>query len=384
MYVTWQYAPFSDSVDSAIDEWDIWYVFLEPGEQFDFSLTGFSGNLDLFLFTPETTDLGASYPGYAHSTNVGSGVAERIQGSISTEGYWMVGVRSLAAAGEQVYTLDGMFAAPDDNAAGAPVITPADRDNPGLGTMHYFDAWSEWDDVYRVWLNTGDTIYASTVVSNTAGHSAGFSPTVALYAPEATDVFTDTPLSQGAYGYTAQYPGYYFLDLFGGDSGDEYGWASLYCSVERVPLTSVWRCYNMKNGTHFYTPSAEEAGMARMKYPSIYYVEGVAYSLNPAANPQSLYRFYNNRTGSHFYTASDEEAAVVMARWGNIFSFDGRTYPVSPTPGTAQQNKAPVYRFYNKTNGSHFYTASAEERDMVRARWSNIYEFEGPAFWIGL
>jgi hypothetical protein len=44
--------------------------------------------------------------------------------------------------------------------------------------------------------------------------------------------------------------------------------------------------------------------------------------------------------------------------------------------------RIPVYRFYNKVNGSHFYTASAEEADIVIARWSNVYQLEGAAFWI--
>jgi hypothetical protein len=42
-----------------------------------------------------------------------------------------------------------------------------------------------------------------------------------------------------------------------------------------------------------------------------------------------------------------------------------------------------VYRFYNLQNGSHFYTASAEEADMVIAAWPTVYRYEGPVFWLG-
>jgi hypothetical protein len=41
-----------------------------------------------------------------------------------------------------------------------------------------------------------------------------------------------------------------------------------------------------------------------------------------------------------------------------------------------------VFRFYNKKNGSHFFTASAEERDIVMSRWPDVYTFEGPAFYL--
>jgi hypothetical protein len=61
-------------------------------------------------------------------------------------------------------------------------------------------------------------------------------------------------------------------------------------------------------------------------------------------------------------------------------SLDGHTYAVNPSPVA---NSAPIYRFYNKWNGSHFYTASVDERDAVIAGLAHVYEFEGPVFWIG-
>ena len=41
-----------------------------------------------------------------------------------------------------------------------------------------------------------------------------------------------------------------------------------------------------------------------------------------------------------------------------------------------------VYRFYNKTNGSHFYTASELEKDGVLANLSATYALDGPAFYL--
>ena len=142
----------------------------------------------------------------------------------------------------------------------------------------------------------------------------------------------------------------------------------------------VYRFYSVLSGTHFYTPSPEERDMVLAKWPGIWQYEGVAYTVNPARNSQPLYRFYNRVNGSHFYTASPSERDTVFARWMNIFQYDGETYRVTPGAAPAE---APVYRFYNRRNGSHFYTATAEERDIVMARWSSIYQYEGVAFWLG-
>ncbi|MRS12222.1 MAG: hypothetical protein EG823_04015 [Actinobacteria bacterium] len=88
-----------------------------------------------------------------------------------------------------------------------------------------------------------------------------------------------------------------------------------------------------------------------------------------------VYRFYNKVTGTHFYTASAAERDSVMAKWPTIFDFDGLGYAYDSTKATQ-----PLYRFYNKKNGGHFYTSSAEEADRVIARWPDVFSFDGPAY----
>ncbi|MDO8848719.1 MAG: carboxypeptidase regulatory-like domain-containing protein [Coriobacteriia bacterium] len=149
--------------------------------------------------------------------------------------------------------------------------------------------------------------------------------------------------------------------------------------LTRLPQP-VYRFFNFTNGTHFFTPSEDEANNVIDQWSDIFEFEGVAYYTNPDNNTQPLYRFFNRNSGSHFYTASLDEANYVIATWPHVFTFDGPTYSVSRSPVA---NSVPVYRFFNRTNGSHFYTASAEEADTVIATWPHIYTFEGPAFWIG-
>ncbi|MDO8847063.1 MAG: hypothetical protein Q7W51_01565 [Coriobacteriia bacterium] len=147
-----------------------------------------------------------------------------------------------------------------------------------------------------------------------------------------------------------------------------------------VTLAPVYRFYNFTNNTHFFTSSLDEANSVILNYPKVFRYEGICYYTNPANNTQPLYRFYNRVSASHFYTASLDEANHILATWPHIFTLDGQTYAVNPAP---VPNSVPVYRFFNLTNGSHFYTSSAEEADMVIATWPTIYSYEGPAFWIG-
>ena len=41
-----------------------------------------------------------------------------------------------------------------------------------------------------------------------------------------------------------------------------------------------------------------------------------------------------------------------------------------------------MYRFYNKMNGSHFYTASEAEKNSVLANLSATYSLDGVAFYV--
>ncbi|MDO8847130.1 MAG: hypothetical protein Q7W51_01930 [Coriobacteriia bacterium] len=164
-------------------------------------------------------------------------------------------------------------------------------------------------------------------------------------------------------------------------SGDTNGATDVFVRMAATaPLAPVYRFYNFTNNTHFFTPSLDEANSVILNYPKVFRYEGTAYYTNPANNTQPLYRFYNRRSGSHFYTASTTEADHVIATWPDIFTYEGETYKVSPSPVFGSTT---VYRFYNLTNGSHFYTASEDERDTVIATWPHIYSYEGPAFWLG-
>jgi len=86
---------------------------------------------------------------------------------------------------------------------------------------------------------------------------------------------------------------------------------------------------------------------------------------------QPIFRFYNESNGVHFYTASADETNSVLANLPQ-YRFEGPAFEVNG-------GNIPVYRFFNKTTGTHFYTADEGEKDNVIATLPN-FEFEGVAF----
>jgi uncharacterized repeat protein (TIGR02543 family) len=157
---------------------------------------------------------------------------------------------------------------------------------------------------------------------------------------------------------------------------------TLYAKWTVTPvLMPVWRFYNMRTGTHFYTASVAEKNNVVAALSSIYRLEGVAYYVNTAnpANNTPLYRFYNVKTGVHFYTASETEKDNVLRTLSSTYRLEGVAYYVCATPVAGATS---VYRFLNFKKGVHFYTASAAERDtVVRTLWST-YRLEGVGFYL--
>lgn len=157
----------------------------------------------------------------------------------------------------------------------------------------------------------------------------------------------------------------------------------------QVPMeTVVYRFYNQGTGAHFYTASAEERDYVIATWPSIFTYEGPAFAifeegwfppeLEPGRAP--VHRFYNRVSKSHFYTISAEEADMVKAKYPAVFSYDGVGFEAY-TESNEWAPLMPVHRFYNKLNGSHFYTISPTEKAIVQIQYRDVYRYEGVSFY---
>lgn len=93
----------------------------------------------------------------------------------------------------------------------------------------------------------------------------------------------------------------------------------------------------------------------------------------------AIHRFFDKNDGTHFFTASATEAASLTAGRADL-SYEGvglRGYDTSDATPSSQA----VFRFFDLADGTHFYTASADERDSLLTSPSSGMKYEGVAFY---
>jgi len=137
-------------------------------------------------------------------------------------------------------------------------------------------------------------------------------------------------------------------------------------SVEPYQPIPLHRFGRPSNSSHFFTANeAEYQNVLTFVDKGIFVYEGVSHHVvgNHTLQSQPVYRLYNRLSGSHFYTATRDEMLQVLSNPNRIFSYEGVAFYVflSPEPGTM-----PVYRFYAPPTGSHFFTISESEKNMLQ------------------
>ena len=98
-------------------------------------------------------------------------------------------------------------------------------------------------------------------------------------------------------------------------------------------------------------------------------------SISPAT--VSVYRFFDRTDGTHFFTATETERDALIATREDLRYEGVGMNAVSPD---SSPDTVAVYRFFDHMDGTHFFTASSAERDSLIAGRSDM-TFEGPAFY---
>lgn len=110
------------------------------------------------------------------------------------------------------------------------------------------------------------------------------------------------------------------------------------------------------------------------------YSSGLGSWLNkPAAVDGSrgaIYRLYHTGKGTHFFTASAAERDSVVNKYP-AYVYEGAAFYTYPKTGT---NLSPVYRFFNSVTGAHFYTISQAEKESIQSKRPNFI-YEGVAWY---
>lgn len=142
-------------------------------------------------------------------------------------------------------------------------------------------------------------------------------------------------------------------------------------------LVPIYRFFNTRTASHFYTASLEERNNVIATLPTLQY-EGIAFyaSTKPARGLSPVYRFYNTQTGVHLYSISEAEKTNIQK---NIpaFKYEGIAYYASQITAAGTSG---LRRFFVRDRGFHFYSSSPEEAARIRATLPN-YVDEGPAYY---
>lgn len=106
-------------------------------------------------------------------------------------------------------------------------------------------------------------------------------------------------------------------------------------------------------------------------------INGIENDLDSYGN-SPVYRFYNKASGGHFFTISEAEAEYVATNLYDTFNFEGAGFY---TQATESADLSPVFRFFNTNSGGHFFTINEAERDYVIENLSDSLNYEGTGFY---
>ena len=102
-------------------------------------------------------------------------------------------------------------------------------------------------------------------------------------------------------------------------------------------------------------------------------------TFNPAITTETIgvARFFETTNGTHFFTANPDEVRQILSTRPDLVQENAGLTAVDPASN--DPNAIPVYRFFDSVYGTQFFTSSLTERDMVTATRPDLKP-EGTAF----
>ena len=95
-------------------------------------------------------------------------------------------------------------------------------------------------------------------------------------------------------------------------------------------------------------------------------------------NNRSIYRFYNSSLGTHFYTSDRFERDYVYDHLDD-YAYEGKSYTGVDSLFEVGLVTTAVHRYFNKDAGTHLYTIDSNERNFVEQEL-NHFNYEGEVF----
>jgi predicted phosphodiesterase len=146
--------------------------------------------------------------------------------------------------------------------------------------------------------------------------------------------------------------------------------------------SAVWRFWSPLHSSHFYTTSESEKDGLLANYSHVWVYEEVAFRAftqqhAPALMP--VYRFWSGRLNSHFYTLDETERNKLINDYSQVWTYEGVAFYAYP-PGQSPEGTLPVHRYWSGSLGNHFYTPRQTERFTLENAYSSIWQYEGVAW----
>lgn len=98
--------------------------------------------------------------------------------------------------------------------------------------------------------------------------------------------------------------------------------------------------------------------------------------ITPTTTGVQIFRYFDQSNGTHFYTSSAAEKTQIAANDPNyVYEGIGLNAVQQSDP-----NAVPIYRFFETTNGTHFYTDNSTEKATIQATRPDL-TYEGTTFY---
>jgi hypothetical protein len=151
-------------------------------------------------------------------------------------------------------------------------------------------------------------------------------------------------------------------------------------------LRPVFRFWSPMVQRHFYTLSTGERDKLISNYSDVWTYEQVAYyafAADTEPDVVPVYRFWSDTLGTHFYTTNSAERDKLINSYSQIWAYEGTAFFVYSSslgsvhpPGTY-----PVHRLWSSSLGTHFFTARATEVQKLFALMPGVWDYEGAAWY---
>ena len=249
----------------------------------------------------------------------------------------------------------------------------------GTGTQYYTETGESarnWDltyatTLYAKWIFTGNHALAAALDSDDSDLLFGTDDTTGWFV-------TQTSTFDGGYGDVARSGrigngGMSVMAATGTGSGIiSFRWkvssekncdyAYFYidgvCKMRKTGTDSGWRheSWKVESGKHFFFWVYEKNNSYSSGSDCVW-VDNVKWVTDSPLTP--IYRFYSKRYGGHFFTRKEEEMYNVFNTDPN-WNFEGTAYFALPEY-ESDAGVTRTYRFYSKSYRGHFYTIRYEE-----------------------